>query len=657
MTAGQSNAGTDYPGGSWQAASTRNYAASNRPVSTTIDSIVVHITQSSFASAVSWFKNPRADVSAHYVIRATDGGVAQMVPESAVAWHAGNRQVNAQSIGIEHEGVVTKCAGFTEAMYRSSARVAAYAALRYGIPVDRKHIYGHSDVANPNKPGAGGGADGHTDPGRCWRWPHYLSLMKQAVAASPLRTVNVIVDDSSASAPGWRKNSKLKLRFGASALLASGTEPATYQAELPVSGDYAVYGWWPPGAETAVPLEVETDAGSVALSVDQTSGGRWVYLGAYGLEAGAAPRISVAATGQSRADAFKFQLLRPAADAQYLDESHAFALGAQGLLASADGGITWRSAGPADVAPSRLRSVRFRDALSGVAVALAEPESGAETESTAAALELLKTGDGGATWARVAVPVPADFAAEGPFSLSTPDALNTFVVVPRTDTGAVSVRATLLASSDGGLSWKSRALPAPGAVSFSDPAHGWLRAGAPANALYRTADGGRHWKPVMLPSPPETSVAAIAPGLPSFTDALAGSLSATFIEGASAAALLYATHDGGATWSLLSETKTALPVLGTAVVAAPQAASADWVTALDQGRRMMAVSGEGTVRPAGRSPLAVFGGKGFVSSYYWASPRLVVAVISRCAGLVVCQSALVRSSDGGNSWSLATTLS
>lgn len=50
-----------------------------------------------FDGTVRWFMKDSTDVSAHYVVE--DGRVAQIVPESQVAWHA--RGGNADSIGIE----------------------------------------------------------------------------------------------------------------------------------------------------------------------------------------------------------------------------------------------------------------------------------------------------------------------------------------------------------------------------------------------------------------------------------------------------------------------------------------------------------------------------------------------------------------------------
>jgi N-acetyl-anhydromuramyl-L-alanine amidase AmpD len=68
----------------------------------TISGLVVHNTDSSFDSAVSWLCNPAAQASAHLVI-GRNGKVACLVDLSKKAWHAGNGRVNATTIGIEVE--------------------------------------------------------------------------------------------------------------------------------------------------------------------------------------------------------------------------------------------------------------------------------------------------------------------------------------------------------------------------------------------------------------------------------------------------------------------------------------------------------------------------------------------------------------------------
>ncbi|TMR97948.1 N-acetylmuramoyl-L-alanine amidase [Nonomuraea basaltis] len=158
-------ANTDYPGAAWVPANSGNYAVSNRPTSDKIDKIVIHVTQGSYAGTISWFQNPSANVSAHYVVRSSDGAVTQMVREKNRAFHAGS--YNRRSVGIEHEGFVDNATWFTDAMYRSSAALTRNIADRYGIPKTRANIVGHNAVP---------GVD-HTDPGPHWNWTKYMQYV------------------------------------------------------------------------------------------------------------------------------------------------------------------------------------------------------------------------------------------------------------------------------------------------------------------------------------------------------------------------------------------------------------------------------------------------------------------------------------------------
>ena len=106
-----------------------NRTDSNR-TARTIDQIVIHATEGSFVGSVRWLRNPHSRGSAHYVV-SRRGQVVQLVSTSDVAWHAGNWRVNAESVGIEHEGWTDDPAGFTQAQYRASARLAAYPVLAH----------------------------------------------------------------------------------------------------------------------------------------------------------------------------------------------------------------------------------------------------------------------------------------------------------------------------------------------------------------------------------------------------------------------------------------------------------------------------------------------------------------------------------------------
>lgn len=93
-----------------------------------------------------------------------------MIRELDVAYHAGNRDYNERSVGIEHEGFVERRQDLTDEMYEASARLTARICARYDIPVDREHIIGHVEVP---------GTD-HTDPGEHWDWDRYMKLVRAA---------------------------------------------------------------------------------------------------------------------------------------------------------------------------------------------------------------------------------------------------------------------------------------------------------------------------------------------------------------------------------------------------------------------------------------------------------------------------------------------
>ncbi|MEU2054607.1 N-acetylmuramoyl-L-alanine amidase [Streptomyces bungoensis] len=160
----------DYPPTEWQPAYSGNYTSSTRPGSYTVDRVIIHVTEETYADTLAIFRDPQRQVSAHYVVRSTDGHVAQCVREADIAWHAGNWGYNTRSIGIEHEGWEDQPAYFTDALYEQSARLTAAICARYGIPRDREHIIGHYQVP---------GTD-HTDPGPAWDWVRYIRLVNVA---------------------------------------------------------------------------------------------------------------------------------------------------------------------------------------------------------------------------------------------------------------------------------------------------------------------------------------------------------------------------------------------------------------------------------------------------------------------------------------------
>lgn len=169
----------DYGPALWNPAATCNFSSR---LGVAISAITIHTVQGTYAGCISWFQNCSASVSAHYVVRSSDGQVTQMVNESDKAWHVGSE--NPYTIGHEHEGYVSNPAWYTEAMYTASANICRdIITSGYGINPLRTfdgpatsgssvlggciRIKGHQHYPNQT----------HVDPGINWDWEHYYQLI------------------------------------------------------------------------------------------------------------------------------------------------------------------------------------------------------------------------------------------------------------------------------------------------------------------------------------------------------------------------------------------------------------------------------------------------------------------------------------------------
>ncbi|MFC4119445.1 N-acetylmuramoyl-L-alanine amidase [Nonomuraea zeae] len=151
-----------------------NHDIADRPGGPAIRYIVIHDTEESFDTTLSLVQDP-ARFSWHYSLRSSDGHLAQHLLTKDVAWHAGNSYFNSTSIGLEHEGFLA--AGglwYTEAMYRTSAKLVRHLAGKFGIPLDRAHIVGHDNVPGLTPERV---PKMHEDPGPYWDWAHFFDLM------------------------------------------------------------------------------------------------------------------------------------------------------------------------------------------------------------------------------------------------------------------------------------------------------------------------------------------------------------------------------------------------------------------------------------------------------------------------------------------------
>lgn len=114
-----------YPGAEWRPISINFRRGGNTP-----KFMIVHIMQGTLAGTNSWFRNPAAQVSAHFGV-GKDGIVIQWVDTSDTAWHA--VEANDCSIGVEHEGDSGEA--LTAAQVEADAKLLAWATEHHAIPM------------------------------------------------------------------------------------------------------------------------------------------------------------------------------------------------------------------------------------------------------------------------------------------------------------------------------------------------------------------------------------------------------------------------------------------------------------------------------------------------------------------------------------------
>lgn len=188
----------------------------------TINRIVIHITDGgrNIDGPISWFQNPQARVSAHYVV-GQDGEVVQMVHHNDIAYHANS--ANRDSIGIEH---VANVHGLmpTEAEYSASAALVNWLCNQFNLPMDRTHVLGHSE-ADPHTT--------HTDcPNSVWNWDYYMSMVSSGTS-QPMPTASSLAYDqrTSKAKNGHQKNKGYGARpLAEVAPLDAPTDPAALAA-------------------------------------------------------------------------------------------------------------------------------------------------------------------------------------------------------------------------------------------------------------------------------------------------------------------------------------------------------------------------------------------------------------------------------------------
>ncbi|WP_373817487.1 N-acetylmuramoyl-L-alanine amidase [Porphyromonas loveana] len=197
--------GGDYSGAVWKPAPDCNFSQR----SSAISGVVIHYTQGSYAGCIAWFLNCDSHVSAHYVLRSSDGQVTQMVREADKAWHA--RSANDYTIGIEHEAYGDIASYFTKAMYDASTELVRDICRRH--PAINPHHVFYADtlddgtVLNSGLHDLGGPeacvqirghqhypSQSHTDPGPYWDWNYYYKRINLDTPVEVMEGVGGSID-------------------------------------------------------------------------------------------------------------------------------------------------------------------------------------------------------------------------------------------------------------------------------------------------------------------------------------------------------------------------------------------------------------------------------------------------------------------------------
>ncbi len=180
-------AAVDKPPTVWNPASSANFSYASRTAAT-IDSVVIHTVEGTYAGAISWFKNPAASASSHYVISAS-GEITQMVADDDIAWT--QAYYNSRSIGIECAGHAGSAGTWTPELVASLGHLVAWLCETYDIAVAHPTttandtggwytghgILGHYQTQTSGSPAAA--AYGvRTDPGPYFPWSGFVGLVE-----------------------------------------------------------------------------------------------------------------------------------------------------------------------------------------------------------------------------------------------------------------------------------------------------------------------------------------------------------------------------------------------------------------------------------------------------------------------------------------------
>jgi photosystem II stability/assembly factor-like uncharacterized protein len=233
------------------------------------------------------------------------------------------------------------------------------------------------------------------------------------------------------------------------------------------------------------------------------------------------------------------------------DALNGWAVGGSYILRTMDGGLTWLDATPAELAQTGVNVTGryFLNAETAWVIIL-----GIDTAQGT----LYRTTDGGQTWASAAVPF-------GGGEMKFLDGQRGYILTSL-GVAAGSQAVSIYQTADGGATWTRVYTNAPGdpaaadtlpfagqksGLTFLNDTHGWVGGNVPMPSnvyLYATQDGGATWTQQSLALPLGFESAMTEVDAPAFFTPLDGILPVRLIA-EPLSSVFYVTHDGGLTWT------------------------------------------------------------------------------------------------------------
>lgn len=311
----------------------------------------------------------------------------------------------------------------------------------------------------------------------------------------------------------------------------------------------------------------------------------------------------------------------PVASMKLLAPNIGWALSMRGLLWTENGGTSWK-----DITPPKEKNVEISDAFfldirhGWVLLMRGEPDIPQGTT-----FDLAHTDNAGASWSIEHVNLPNRQYSESDVftggALAFADSRNGWLALSAGVSAAFEASGVLLATSDGGASWRLATASGRekydviGPMLMVTPQFGWVVGAGASAPLLVTRDGGRTWQTVELESPVETDqmreydrhsqafwssfkksippaaakIAARPPerqtygayDLPVFKDPQHGNVSVTY----PGVVVLFATNDGGLTWKA-DRILTGLHEHSMGSKVASAVADSTWITGTAPGKKM-----------------------------------------------------------------------